>query len=164
VEGRIEQILVAPVADGEMASLRQASLTSGGGVEGDRYLLGIGTYSDHSEQRGRALTLVEAEVLADVGLAGAQARRNLVTRGIRLNDLVGREFRIGEVVCRGARLCEPCLRLEQRTGVTVRTLLHRGGLCADILVGGVVRVGDRLELEPTEIIEARVDGTHLPGD
>lgn len=124
--GRVEQVLIAPTADAPIEQLQRASVTTEGLV-GDRYHLRIGTYSGSSDQRGRAVTLVEAEVLEAVGLTGTQARRNVVTRGVRLNELVGIQFRIGGVVCRGARLCEPCLRLEKATGVTVRELVHRAG-------------------------------------
>jgi hypothetical protein len=146
VLGRVTEILVAAGADDPMQELQRGTVTTDG-LDGDRYSLGIGTYSASSDRRGRAMTLIESEVLEDVGLTGSQARRNLVTQGVRLNDLVGIEFRVGEIVCRGARLCEPCLRLEERTGVTVRAFVHRGGLNADVLVGGEIRVGDRIELD-----------------
>lgn len=133
-----------------MELLQRASVTAAGGIEGDRYRLGLGTWSDYPDQHGSDLTLIEAEVLAAVGLDGADARRNIVTRDVRLSDLVGERFRIGGIVCYGVRLCEPCRLLERRTGVTVQALLHRGGLRADVLVGGPLRVGDglRLALEP----------------
>jgi MOSC domain-containing protein YiiM len=92
------------------------------------------------------LTLIEAEVLEAVGLSGAEARRNVVTRGIRLNELVGDRFRIGAVVCAGIRLCEPCTHLSQLTGIPVEALVHRGGLRADILSDGEIAVGDLVAL------------------
>ena len=96
------------------------------------------------------MTLIEEESLDDlaslgVDLSMAEARRNVVTRGIRLEGLIGRRFAVGDVVCRGARLAEPCAHLERltRRGV-LRGLVHRGGLRADILAGGVVVLGDRV--------------------
>jgi MOSC domain-containing protein YiiM len=106
------------------------------GLEGDR----------HSEAGpGAALTLIEAEVLEEVGLTGAQSRRQVVVRGVRVNDLVGKRFRIGEVECLGVELCEPCLHLQKLTRPgTIKDLIHRGGLRADILTGGTIHVGDRV--------------------
>ncbi len=109
---------------------------AGRGLEGDR----------HAEAGpGAALTLIDAEVLEEVGLTGAQSRRQVVVRGVRVNDLVGRRFRIGEVECRGVELCEPCLHLQRltRPGI-IKDLVHRGGIRADILTGGTIHVGDRV--------------------
>ena len=120
-----------------------ASVVAGRGIVGDRYFLGKGSFS-HWRGTGRALTLVEAEALEDVGLGFAESRRNVVVRGVSLNDLVGRRFRVGSVECLGRRLCEPCRhleKLEKREGL-MRSLAGRGGLRADVLVDGVVSVGD----------------------
>jgi MOSC domain-containing protein YiiM len=112
------------------------------GIEGDRYFLGKGSFS-HWRGTGRALTLVEAEALEDVGLGFAEARRNVVTRGVDLNALVGVRFRIGEVECLGRRLCEPCRHLEKLEGDgLMRSLAGRGGLRADVLTDGSIAVGD----------------------
>ena len=79
----------------------------------------------------------------ELGLAPGEARRNVVTRGIDLNALVGRRFRVGEAECVGRRLCEPCAHLQRLTHPGIlRDLVHRGGLRADILAGGAIRVGD----------------------
>ena len=114
---------------------------AGHGLEGDRYAEGRGTFSGRG--RGYELTLVEAEALEDVKLSWEDARRNIVTRGIELNALVGRRFTIGSVECIGRRLAEPCSHLEKltRPGI-MRPLVHRAGLRADILVGGTISVGD----------------------
>jgi len=110
---------------------------AGKGLEGDRH------YCAHGALPGQALTLIEAEALEDVGLTGAQSRRQVVVRGVRLNDLVGRRFRVGEVECVGVELCEPCLHLQQMTrpGI-IKDLTHRGGLNVDILTDGQIRIGD----------------------
>ena len=117
---------------------------AGRGLEGDRYWRGKGSFS-HWKGTGRALTLVESEALDDVGLDHAAARRNVVTRGVRLNDLVGKRFRVGGVECEGRRLCEPCRHLEKLEGDgLMRSLAHRGGLRADVLTDGEIAVGDAL--------------------
>jgi MOSC domain-containing protein YiiM len=115
---------------------------AGKGLRGDRHFCADGA------QPGQALTLIEAEALEDAGLTGAQARRQVVVRGVRLNDLVGRRFRVGDVECAGVELCEPCLHLQQltRPGI-INDLIHRGGLDADILTDGQIRVGDRVSAE-----------------
>jgi MOSC domain-containing protein YiiM len=102
--------------------------------------------------RGYDLTLIEAEVLDSLTLpegtrlSYAEARRNVVTRGIDLNALVGRRFRVGNVECLGQRLCEPCSHLEHLTTKGIlRGLIHRGGLRADVLNDGIVAIGDLVE-------------------
>ena len=118
---------------------------AGQGLAGDRYF-----FADEAAS-GEALTLIEAEALEDVGLTGAQSRRQVVVRGGGLNDLVGKRFRVGEVECLGVELCEPCRHLQSltRPGI-IKDLLHRGGLRADILSGGTISVGDKVveELSP----------------
>jgi hypothetical protein len=117
---------------------------------GDRYERGAGTFSN-PRGRGYDLTLVEAEALEElsakgVELAPIEARRNLVVRGIALDDLIGRRFRVGAVECFGQRRCEPCAHLQRltRPGV-LRGLAHRGGLRADVLSSGGIMTGDRVE-------------------
>ena len=127
-----------------MALVDDAAAHAGRGLEGDRYFDGAGTFSNpHSD--GHDLTLIEAEVVDALGLPPAEARRNVVTRGIDLNALVGRRFRVGETECVGRRLCEPCAQLQRLThdGI-LRDLVHRGGLRADILSGGTIRTGDEV--------------------
>ena len=121
---------------------------AGKGLEGDRYYSKLGTYSNETGS-GRDVTLIEIEAIEalkkdyEVQLDAGQSRRNIVTRGVALNHLVEREFRIGDVVLRGTRLCEPCAHLEKLTVKgAMRGLIHRGGLRAEIVKGGVVHVGD----------------------
>ncbi|HEX6490215.1 MAG TPA: MOSC domain-containing protein [Gaiellaceae bacterium] len=148
MSGTVVEILLAPVAAELPRSVGWARARAGRGLEGDRYFTGRGTWSNYPVRSGIDLTLIEQEVLESVGLSGAQARRNLVTRGVRLNELVGRRFRIGKVVCYGDRLCEPCAHMERLTGTAVEALLHRGGLRADISTGGELRAGDAITLVP----------------
>jgi hypothetical protein len=153
VTGTVEGLFRAGASTAPMEALERAPLVAGVGVEGDRYAAGRGRFSACGRS-GQELTLIEAEAIEalarehDVELAAADARRNVVTRGIDLNALVGCRFRLGEVVCFGQRLAEPCAWLQQLTPPgTLRGLVHRGGLRADILVGGVVALGDRVEPE-----------------
>jgi len=140
-EGSVAAILVAPEAEAPLAPVDDVAAIAGRGLEGDRYAAGQGTFSGPG--RGYELTLVEAEVLEEIDLPWPEARRNVVTRGIALNGLVGRRFRVGSAECVGRRLCEPCAHLEKlaRPGL-LRPLVHRGGLRADILADGRIRVGD----------------------
>jgi MOSC domain len=148
--GTVELISVAAEAEGPMRSVSAAEAVEGRGLLGDRYERKAGTFSN-PHGRGYDLTLVEAEALEElsakgVELAPIEARRNLVVRGIALDDLIGRRFRVGEVECFGQRRCEPCAHLERltRPGV-LRGLVHRGGLRADVLSDGEIRIGDRVE-------------------
>lgn len=148
--GTVELIALAAEAEGPMREVPSAEAVEGRGLRGDRYERGAGTFSNPSG-RGYDLTLVEAEALEELSARGVElspveARRNIVVRGIALDGLIGRRFRVGEVECFGQRRCEPCSHLERltRPGV-LRGLVHRGGLRADVLSDGEIRVGDRVE-------------------
>jgi MOSC domain-containing protein YiiM len=139
-------IFVSPTAGSIPRRVERARAVAGHGLEGDRYALGCGTFSSYPGQRD--VTLIEAEALdlfaREYGqtLDAAESRRNLVTRDIRLNDLVGRDFIIGSVPMRGLRLCEPCTHLARLTLSSVLPgLVHRGGLYAQILEDGELTVG-----------------------
>jgi MOSC domain-containing protein YiiM len=136
----VEAINIGPTD--AIAPVDSASALAGKGLEGDRNFFGDGA------KPGQALTLIEAEVLEEVGLTGAQSRRQVVVRGVRLNDLIGKRFRVGEVECLGVEICEPCLHLQEMTrpGI-IKELIHRGGLNADILGDGRISVGDPIFLE-----------------
>jgi hypothetical protein len=140
--GIVEALVLAPAAEAPVVPVDEAVALAGRGLEGDRYAAGAGTFA--SGRPGSALTLVDAAVLESLG-RDVDHRRNVVIRGSDLNALVGREFMLGEVRCRGRRLCEPCAHLDRLNGGGVlRPLVHRGGLRADIVADGTVRVGDRL--------------------
>jgi mutator protein MutT len=150
--GVVEAIHVAAAAGEPVREVDVIRAKAGVGLEGDRYALGRGHYSPDLRV-SRDLTLIEAEVIDDLAcnhgiqLAPGETRRNLTTQGIRLNDLVGRRFWVGEVLCEGTRLCEPCQYLTELTGKPLlRALVHRGGLRADIVRGGRIRRGDRLRV------------------
>ena len=141
VAGSVVGLLVAPDAEQPLVRVESVNAVAGRELEGDRYFDGRGTFSGTG--RGYELTLVEAEVLDEVDLSWEQARRNVVTRGIALNGLVGRRFTIGTVECVGRRLAEPCSHLEKlaRPGL-LHPLVHRAGLRADVLRDGEISVGD----------------------
>jgi MOSC domain-containing protein YiiM len=157
--GTVEAIAVAPSAGEPAQLLEQARALAGRGLEGDRHVTGKGTFP--SGPPGSALTLIEAEVCEsfDPPLTPSDHRRNVVTRGIDLNALVGHEFAIGEVRCRGMRLCEPCTVVQRYVGRPVlRALVHRGGLRADILHDGTIRVGDPVRTARPPGKDARRNG------
>ncbi|HZA87940.1 MAG TPA: MOSC domain-containing protein [Acidimicrobiales bacterium] len=136
-----------------MRLVDHARALAGRGLDGDRYAAKAGTFTPaNATARGYDLTLIQAEVLDDLTLPDgrklgyAEARRNVVTRGIDLNALVGRRFRVGNVECLGQRLCEPCSHLERLTTKgTLRGLIHRGGLRADVLSDGDITPGALIE-------------------
>ena len=150
--GTVESIHIAARAEEPTRALEAVSVVAGRGIEGDRYFRegGDGTFHE-AEKTGQDLTLVEAEAIeglaADTGieLAPGEARRNVVTRGVSLNDLIGRRFVVGEVEAVGNRLCDPCSHLQKLTRPgELKGLAHRGGLRADVVRGGAIRVGDEL--------------------
>ncbi len=141
--GTLEAIWIAPRAAAPAIAREEVRATAGLGLDGDRHALGTGTFP--SKLPGSALTLIEAEVCESFSpaLEPDVHRRNLVTRGIALDRLVGHEFSIGEVRCRGVRLCEPCVVIQRYANRPIlRALVHRGGLRADILSDGTLRAGD----------------------
>jgi MOSC domain-containing protein YiiM len=147
--GTVVSIHIAPEGSMPMQQRADVKAVPGKGLEGDRYFVGFGTFSK-SPGAGREVTLIEVEAIAalrekNILLNAGDARRNLVTRGVPLNHLVGRTFQVGEVRLCGIRLCEPCSHLEglTREGV-LRELVHRGGLRADIILGATIRVGDAI--------------------
>ena len=153
LRGRVEAIAVAEQATGPMRQVERARALAGRGLDGDRYAAKTGTFTPANDTaRGYDLTLIAAEVLDELVLPSggnieyAEARRNIVTRGVDLNALVGRRFRIGDVECLGQRLCEPCSHLERLTTKGVlRGLIHRGGLRADVLTDGQISTGAVIE-------------------
>jgi len=124
----------------ELWPVETVSALAGKGLEGDRHF-----FEDGAEP-GRALTLVEEEVVQDVDLEPGAIRRQITTRGVRLNDLIGKRFRVGAVECYGVELCEPCSHLERMTRPGImRDLAHRAGINADILTDGTISLGDAVE-------------------
>jgi hypothetical protein len=141
--GIVAELWIADRAASPAKAVASVRALAGEGLEGDRHVLGTGTFP--SRLPGSALTLIEAEVCESFtpALSPDEHRRNVVTRGIDLNRLVGRDFSIGAVRLRGKRLCEPCSVIQKYASRPIlRALVHRGGLRADILEGGILQVGD----------------------
>lgn len=151
MSGEVISIHIAPKAEAPMQSVDEVSAEPGLGLAGDRYHAHTGTYSE-TPGTGRDVTLIASEQIELVAqqqgiqLSPGESRRNITTRGVDLNVLVDREFRVGEVTLRGMRLCEPCEYLQGHTGKPglTKALVHRGGLRADIVRGGTIRVGDKI--------------------
>jgi MOSC domain-containing protein YiiM len=147
-EGKLLAIHLGARRAEPLESLPEVEALAGRGLAGDRYCAKDGTFSA-KDGPDREITLIESEALAGlasdygISLTPAQARRNLLTQGVPLNHLLGREFQVGTVLLRGLRLCEPCKHLEKLTvpGV-LKGLVHRGGLRAQIVRGGTLRTGD----------------------
>lgn len=151
--GRVVAIHIAAERSGPLRAVPAVRAVRGRGLEGDRYF-------DHARRLSRdprkavGLTLIEEEALLrleeehGIVLSGAESRRNLVTRGVRLEDLVDRQFRVGGAIARGIMPCEPCIHLERLTGKKViRGLVGRGGLRAAIVATGSVEVGDPVQVD-----------------
>jgi MOSC domain-containing protein YiiM len=156
--GRVEALCIAPEAGAEMQRVEEVEAVAGKGLRGDRYFEDAGTWSNDPtvDDIPRHLTLFEAETLAilerdeELDLSITDHRRNVTTRDVALDHLLDERFRIGEVVCEGVRLCEPCAYLQERTESGVlNALVHRGGLNAAVVESGIVRVDD-----PVEVVEA----------
>jgi MOSC domain-containing protein YiiM len=149
--GEVVSIHITPTAEAAMTPVDSVVAVPGKGLEGDRYHAHTGTYSE-TPGTGRDITLIEGEAIAaiesesGIKIAPGESRRNVTTRGIRLNDLVDKEFSIGDVVLRGMRLCEPCEYVERKIGQpgAMKALVHRGGLRCDIVNGGTISVGDQI--------------------
>lgn len=147
-EGTVVSLHIAAAAATSMVSVPKIRAVPGKGLEGDRYFTTTGTYSQTGGP-DREVTLIESEAVEalrhDYGIEfdAGHSRRNIVTRGVPLNHLIGQEFQVGTVVLRGLRLCEPCTHLEEVSGQPVRKgLVHRGGLRAQVLTEGIIRAGD----------------------
>lgn len=151
-KGELLSIHIAPASSCPMLTVTGVRALAGSGLEGDRYSLQLGLFSElklHNDQ----VTLIESEALAalerdyQITLRPEECRRNLVTRGVPLNHLVGRRFRVGGVWMEGVELSEPCGHLENLCGQPVRKgLQHRGGLRARILNDGLLEAGASIEL------------------
>ncbi len=151
-QGSVVSIHITRAAGQPMETVAQARAVVGRGLEGDRYFLGTGYYSDKPGAGGREITLIETETLdalpaeGPIKISATESRRNIATTGVPLNHLVGREFWVGDVRLRGTRLCEPCRYLDGLTypGV-MTTLVHRAGLRAKILNDGIIRPRDTVK-------------------
>ena len=152
--GSVVGIFIAPAAGAPMEAIERAEVVAGRGIVGDRYFDGRGYYSQVPPLTGRRLTLIAGEALdalaaeTEIDLAPHECRRNLITRGVDLDALIGRRFRIGAIECYGERHCPPCGYLEGLTGKkgVNRGLTDRGGIRAEILLDGAIALGDEIAL------------------
>jgi MOSC domain-containing protein YiiM len=154
--GFVEAIYIAPTATGATSAVDAVSAIPGVGLEGDRYALKQGTF--YKPEPDFELTLIESEAIEalrrdyHIELSASDARRNIVTRGVALNHLVGKEFTVGNVLIRGIRLCEPCEHLQTLTGKPlIKGLRHRGGLRAQILSKGTIHAGDPIKADGSNV-------------
>ena len=145
MSGRVEGIYISPQRGVLPEPVESARAVAGRGLEGNRYFF-------DDAPSGKAITLIAAEAVEamerehGIAIEPRESRRNVVTRGVDVNELVGKRFRVGDVECVGVELCEPCSTLEGMTkpGV-IKGLVHRGGLNADILSDGPINVGDAVD-------------------
>ena len=152
--GKIETIHIAAHMGEPVIAVDSVEAIAGQGLAHDRIINDLIAQGKDVEPK-RQVTLIEAEVIEvlrrDCGIefSAAETRRNLCTRGVALNHLVDREFTIGDARLRGIELCEPCGVLERMSGKSgvVKGLIHRGGLYAEILEGGTIRVGDAVVID-----------------
>ena len=156
-KGKVVSAHIAPEAAVPMTPVAEVLAVAGKGIEGDRYAKEIGFFSQNKGVH-RQVTLFETEVLETIkrdhnkDVSPNECRMNLVTRGVPLSHLVGKKFRVGEAILRGEKLNEPCKHLAEVIGKPIiPSLIHRCGLFAQILEGGIIRPGDSVEaLEPAE--------------
>jgi MOSC domain-containing protein YiiM len=150
MSGQVVAVYIAARAATEPQEAEAVTLEAGRGIVGDRYHARAGTFSAKLKDKGDwQATLIELEEVErfnashGAALGAGSFRRNIVTSGVRLNDLVGRQFAIGDAVLEGVRLCEPCAHLGSFLGKQVVTgMAHRAGLRARILTGGTIQAGD----------------------
>ena len=150
---KVVAIVTTDKAGAPLQSVAQATLESGRGLVGDRYYEHGGTFSEELKDGADwEITLIESEEIQrfnesqGLTLPPASFRRNIVTSGIRLNELVGRRFKVGSALLEGMRLCEPCAHLGKLIGpAVVKGMVHKAGLRARIVTGSIIRAGDHIE-------------------
>src|SRR5438874_5644193 len=148
-DGRVEGIFLTDTHGEVPQSVDRARAIAGAGLVGNRYF-----FENGDAPPGGAVTLIAAEGLeafveeTGISVTPAETRRNVLTRGIDVNALVGKRFRVGDVECVGVELCEPCAHLQSLTKAGVlKGLVHRAGLNADVLNDGDIAVGDAVIVE-----------------
>lgn len=164
-EGSVVSIHVAATEGGALTPLQAVHAVPGYGLEGDRYYTFAKAGGIRPDQE---ITLVAEESVEEfnkeygTAIKPEESRRNIVTRGVPLNELVGRDFQVGEVTVRGHRLCEPCTDLVKYTGreEILPGLVHRAGMRAQVLTEGVIRVGDAVRVGDVMPAEA-ADGAQM---
>jgi MOSC domain-containing protein YiiM len=149
--GTILAIFIAPAAGSPMQSVSEVEAIAGSGLKGDRYALGQGSFNKNAGIGKRQVTLINAKFFIGSGFEYADSRRNLVVTGLELMLLIGKEFRIGEARMRGIKYCDPCQRPSTLSGKTenFQDVFHdHAGLVAEVIEGGLIRVGNLLTPPP----------------
>jgi MOSC domain-containing protein YiiM len=156
LEGTVVTIYISPARGEPTVSVDQVHVIPGKGIQGDRYFSEQGKVAE-GYRPDRQLTLIESEAIEairqedGIPISPGDTRRNIITRGIRLNDLVGYDFYIGKIRMHGIRLCEPCNYLASRTHPQIITsMAHRGGLRAEILSDGMIHINDIIAIADKE--------------
>ena len=151
-KAEVISIFTAPKAEAPMEVLESVKAVEGQGLEGDRYCKGEGTFSNTVKSPSQEVTLIESEMVEAFNERGETTlephafRRNLLTRGISLNALVGKTFKVGDVTLKGTRLCEPCNHLATIVHKDVLQMVHQAGLRAGIVSSGTISVGDPIQV------------------
>ena len=149
-EAKVLKIFIAPEAGEDMVEINEANAIESRGIIGDRYYVLSGTFSKSEIEPDQEITLIESEAFKElesvhgVHLDYSESRRNVVTSNVELNNLVGKQFVVGDATLKGMRLCEPCAYLSEKTGNSklVKQWLHRAGLRASIVNSGKIKAGD----------------------
>ena len=144
---KVFKICISTKSDQRMVDIYTVTTIAGKGIEGDRY------FSDNNDKNNQ-LTLIESEnidfynKISDQEISYIDFRRNIITKGIELNSLIGKELQIGSTKIKVHKLCEPCLELQNKLQQTnfVKNLTHRGGLRCEILTSGLITVNNDIEL------------------
>jgi hypothetical protein len=145
--GTVAAICICPSAGADMQAVEEVEAITGQGLNGDRYSTGEGSFNKGAQGK-RQVTLINGIFFEGSGFEYIDSRRNIVTIGVELMWLIGREFQIGMAKFRGVKYCEPCTRpnklgRKKLVAEPFNIVFHdRGGLIAEVVEGGVIKVGD----------------------
>ena len=157
MSSNVVSIFIAPQAEAPMVEVRSVDAVAGKGLVGDRYFRGEGTFSETVEAPSYEVALIETEMIeafnarGEVELSPHAFRHNILTKGVSLNTLVGKTFKVGDVTFKGTRLCEPCNHLATLVHKDVLQMVHQAGLRAGIVAGGKLNVGDIIQVEKESV-------------
>lgn len=147
MKGKVNAIYIAPAAGEKMQLVQEVEAVAGAGLKGDRYCTGVGSYNKGAMGK-RQVTLINELFFQNSGFAWSESRRNIITRDVELMWLIGREFQVGVAKLRGVKYCDPCEVPTNLSGKRGRSFekefFDRGGLVAEILVGGIIKWGDEI--------------------
>lgn len=144
MQGTVEGIFISSVKGEAMQEVKQVLAIANEGLEGDRYCTGDGSFNRETKGR-RQVTLINGIFFEGTGFEYKDSRRNIVTNGVELMWLIGREFKIGEAIFKGVKYCDPCNRPSNLSGNPKsfkEVFWDRGGLIAEVIQGGIIRKGD----------------------